>query len=310
MNTITFFSAKGAPGTTTTAMLVASLWPRPALLADCDPNGGDVGLRLPQPDGRPLDLLRGMLSLLPVARRSLAPEALLDHAQTTLGGGEVLVGLSGPEQAAAGGPVWATLGEAFTALPTHDVIVDAGRLEVRSPVLPLVLASQLAVCVVHSNLSGVFASRARLRSLLPSLTAMDGSGPSIALLVQSEQQRDAESAAAVIRDEFPQVAYLGHLTTDRQGARIFDGLPVSRPERTLLVRSGSAAVGALTAELDRRTSGRPQAHPAEAAVQHAPAPTRTGDASLTEDRPRTRSERRQAKSKRFGRRDTSQGSKA
>ena len=42
MSVIAFFSSKGAPGTTTAAMLAASLWPRPALLADCDPAGGDL----------------------------------------------------------------------------------------------------------------------------------------------------------------------------------------------------------------------------------------------------------------------------
>ncbi|HVU90955.1 MAG TPA: hypothetical protein VHC23_01905, partial [Jatrophihabitans sp.] len=67
MSTVVFFSAKRAPGATTAAMLAAALWQRPAVLADCDPAGGDVALRLPAPDGRPLDVERGLLSLLPLA---------------------------------------------------------------------------------------------------------------------------------------------------------------------------------------------------------------------------------------------------
>ena len=300
MNAIAFFSAKGAPGTTTTAMLIASLWPRTALLADCDPYGGDVGVRLPTPDGRPLDLFRGMLSLLPVARRSLEPHTLLEHAQATLGGGDVIVGLSGPEQAAAGGPVWATLADAFAGLTDRDVVLDLGRLDARSPVLPLALSCQIVVCVVQGSLSGVFASRARLRTLMPSLVGMDGGGPTIGILVQAADRHEADSAASVFQSEFPNVAYFGHLVTDRQGARIFDGEPVTRPERTLLVRSGAQVVGALTAELDRRQfAGARRAQPAVTAATDAPAEV---DA-VTEAPARTRSEaRRAAKSKRFSRR--------
>ena len=33
---------KGAPGVTTTAVALAAVWPRPVLLAECDPAGGDL----------------------------------------------------------------------------------------------------------------------------------------------------------------------------------------------------------------------------------------------------------------------------
>jgi hypothetical protein len=261
MSVVTFFSSKGAPGTTTGAMLAASLWPRPALLADCDPAGGDMGLRLPTPDGRPLDLGRGMLSLLPVARRSLDPDVLLEHAQQVLGGGEVLVGMSGPEQAAAVGPVWATIAGAFSAISSHDVIIDLGRLDSRSPVMPLAASAGLGVCVIDSSLSGVYSARARLRTLIPALQGSDGGGPRLGLVVQSRDKREAESAAAVIQTEFANITYVGHLATDASGAGIFNGRPVSRPERTLLVRSGADVIGAMQTELSRLLLDRVQ--PAE-----------------------------------------------
>src|ERR1700733_5524315 len=45
---------KGAPGVTTTALSLAAVWPRPVLLAECDPAGGDLVYRLPAPGrGRP-----------------------------------------------------------------------------------------------------------------------------------------------------------------------------------------------------------------------------------------------------------------
>ncbi len=251
MSVIAFFSSKGAPGTTTAAMLVAALWPRPALLVDCDPAGGDMGLRLPTPDGRPLDLGRGMLSLLPVARRSLDPGVLLEHAQQVLGGGEVLVGMTGPEQAAAVGPVWTTIAGAFSALSTHDAILDLGRLDSRSPVMPLAAAAGLAVCVVDSSLSGVYSGRARLRTVVPALQGADGGGPRLGLVVQSKDKREAVGASGVVQGEFPNIAYLGQLATDATGAGIFNGRPVSRPERTLLVRSGTDVIAAIRDELNR-----------------------------------------------------------
>lgn len=251
MNVVAFFSSKGAPGTTTAAMLAASLWPRPALLADCDPAGGDLGLRLPAPDGRPLDLSRGVLSLLPVARRGVQPDAVREHVQQVLGGGEVLVGMTGPEQAVAAGPVWSAIAGAFGALPDRDVLVDVGRLDSRSPVLPLAVGAQLAVCVLDSSLPGVYSARARLRALLPALAAADGSGPRVGVVIRSRDERDAQDAGHVIAAEFPSVAYWGRLAEDAAGAGIFAGRTVSRPERTMLARAGAEVVGAMQDELNR-----------------------------------------------------------
>jgi cellulose biosynthesis protein BcsQ len=75
MALVTVMSAKGAPGATTTAMLLAALWPQDTLLVDADPSGGDVALRLPRLDGRALDRDRGLLSLLPLARRGVTPSS-------------------------------------------------------------------------------------------------------------------------------------------------------------------------------------------------------------------------------------------
>jgi len=245
MSVLALYSVKGAPGTSTAAMLLAALWPRPALLVDADPAGGDIGLRLPAPDGRPLDLSRGLLTLLPVARRALPSERVLEHAQPVLGGGEVVVGLAGPEQAAAGGGVWAALAEAFAGLGSHDVFVDLGRLDTRSPVLPLAARADIALCVVHADLGGVYAARSRLRSTAPALLAATGTGPRFGVLVQAASDQAAESAAAVIRADLPDALYLGRIATDPKAVRMFAGEQVSRPERSLLVRSATGVVATL-----------------------------------------------------------------
>ena len=91
-----------------------------------------MALRLSRPDGRPLDLATGMLSLLPVARRALAPDALAAHAQEVAGGGRVLAGMNCPEQATAVGPVWATIAEAFAGwTPRTSSSTSAGCTRAR-----------------------------------------------------------------------------------------------------------------------------------------------------------------------------------
>ncbi|MHB8341736.1 MAG: hypothetical protein ACYDB7_11270, partial [Mycobacteriales bacterium] len=67
-------SAKGAPGASTTALALALVWPRPILLVECDPAGGDLlagYLAGADPPGG------GLLGLALAARH------------TTLGGGDV-----------------------------------------------------------------------------------------------------------------------------------------------------------------------------------------------------------------------------
>ncbi|RYJ06001.1 MAG: hypothetical protein EON52_08655, partial [Actinomycetales bacterium] len=63
MGLVAFASAKGSPGVTTASLLVGALWPRPTIVVECDPSGGDVALRMPGDDGQPLDPQRGLLSL-------------------------------------------------------------------------------------------------------------------------------------------------------------------------------------------------------------------------------------------------------
>lgn len=244
MSTVAFFTAKGAPGATTDAMLTAALWPRRALLIDCDPAGGDMALRLPAASGSALDVSTGMLSLLPLARRPMTPADVLSHAQVALGGTEILAGIASPDQAIAAGSVWSSLADLFAGLPDHDAIIDVGRLYPTSPVLPLVQHADLAVCVVHANLTGVIAARSRLRTLLPAL-AREGFGPRGGFLVRAADRRAADGAARVLGEEFVGLPYFGWLPEDVVGASLFEGARVPRPERTMLVRSVATVVAQL-----------------------------------------------------------------
>ena len=71
MALIALAADKGSPGVTTTAVALAASWPRPALLAERDPSGGDLAYRLPGPHGQRLDPHRGLISLAVATRRGM-----------------------------------------------------------------------------------------------------------------------------------------------------------------------------------------------------------------------------------------------
>ena len=108
MALIVIAADKGAPGVTTTALALAAVWPRPVLLAECDPAGGDLVYRFPAADGSALDPRRGLMTLAVAARRGLQPRQLWEHTQKLSGGLDVLTGVINAEQGASlGAPLGA-----------------------------------------------------------------------------------------------------------------------------------------------------------------------------------------------------------
>jgi MinD-like ATPase involved in chromosome partitioning or flagellar assembly len=243
---ISFVSAKGSPGTTTTALLAAALWPRDVVLVDADSHGGDIALRIPRADGRPVDLQRGLLSLLPLARRELSGHVLHEHTQTLLGGIPLIAGISGVEQATAVGPLWDTLALAFASLPGADVLLDCGRCDSTSVHLPLLQYSDVVVFVLRPDVSGFVHTRERMAALSPVLIGPNGHKPhvGVAVVAPERRQRDVDASRLMVERDLPGVTFFGHIAYDSDGARMFAGEPVSRPQRTLLVRSGTPVVAA------------------------------------------------------------------
>lgn len=249
MALISYFSAKGAPGVTTTAMLTAALWPRPTLLVDADGAGGDVALRLTAPSGAALTRSPGLLTLLPLARHGLAPGVVLDHTQVALGGQRVLVGLENPGQAEAAGALWPTLARTFRELPAMDVVVDAGQVTSRSGQLALLQHSDLVIGVLRAEPTSVVHLRQRVRLLTENFATLGSDAPRLGVVCieQVQEQSEAASAVSAIRAEVSGVLDLGQVALDRKAVRMFHGEPVYRAERSMLVRSGRTLVERLLA---------------------------------------------------------------
>jgi MinD-like ATPase involved in chromosome partitioning or flagellar assembly len=244
---VSIMSAKGAPGATTTAMLLANLWPAPSILVDADPAGGDVALRLPGEHG-PLDHGHGLMSLLPAARRGLEPQTVVAHAQTALGGQQVLAGLPGPEQAVAAAPLWPALAQAFARVPGVDVVADLGQVSSRATHLAMIESSAALLCVYRPTAWSAIHTRHRLEALEEFARDRQLRVGIVGVAGPAERD-DAAASAAGIRQGLPWVHDYGVIARDDATVVIYEGGEVFRPERSLLARSGHTLARRLYADL-------------------------------------------------------------
>lgn len=275
-------AAKGSPGVTTAALVFGGLWPRSVLVAECDPAGADIPLRLPAADGGVLDPDRGLLSLAAAGRKGLSSDLVLGHTQRIVGGLEVLTGARVPEQAAGMTNVWPMLGPALDGLRGYDVIADCGRIGATTPQNVLLKASRLLVLVCSAEPGSVVHLRERLHVLSATLDPASPVGTPIAVAVVAEPKaRDAVAQVreSLARTEVP-LSAVWHLAHDPRGAGFFKGDIAGRADKTLLVRTARLAVDEAAALVG------PFFVPDEAAetepAAETPTPGALGDFSLTE----------------------------
>lgn len=234
-------SAKGAPGATTTARVLASVWPGDVLLADCDPAGGDVALQARGPGGAVLDPERGLLSLGADARRGLAADALGEHLQLLEGGLPVLVGVGHPEQVTGIGAAWPTMAAVF-ANARATVVADCGRVLPGTPVLPVLQAADAVLFVVRPRIEAYAHLRERLRWLLAAQPP--GRRPGLGVVVVTEP-RDSGAPAdlgRLLAREGLDATVVGHLARDDRAADVLGGRVDRSIGRSLLVRSARTLV--------------------------------------------------------------------
>lgn len=177
---VTVVSGKASPGTTTTVALLASTWPRPVLVVDADPTGGDLLPGWLGPwwaDG----LLRGDrgVASLAAATHGLPAEsipacALAPHVQRVpaVTGARLLAGVESRAQARAiGDDGWQRVaGVLFDLSSTGpDVLVDAGRWDCDTAV-PLLTNADVVLLAVRSytrHLAAAYATWQALRRTVP-----------------------------------------------------------------------------------------------------------------------------------------------
>jgi hypothetical protein len=252
MGLIAVASAKGSPGATTTALLFGALWPRPVIVAECDPHGGDVASRLPAEDGGVIDPDRGLLSLGAAGRKSLRPELVPQHTQRISGGLDVLVGVRMPEQSAGLAQQWGQLGPIFGGIPGSDVIADMGRLGAATPQNVMLASATDLLMVCDAQPSNVVHLRERILALQPSLRPESNSGTRIhvAVVTDPKRRQAVREVKEAMRRAAASVAEVYHLAHDPKGAGFFSGPIAGRPDRTALVKSALPVVARLAADTE------------------------------------------------------------
>ena len=235
-------STSGSPGVTTLAVGLALTWPRPILLADCDP-GAHQAVLAGYLGGRSA----GGKGLLRVAeahrdRRPLR-EAILDQTLPLSAEGEsrrlFLPGFTKPGSATHFSGVWEDLAEAFDRLGEVDidVIIDCGRLAPQGPPAALLERSALTLVVVTSTLRSIMSARVHIPTLRdhPRLTSPDRGHLGLVVIGEGEPYGRAEIAKALDVPVITRIAYdpkaAAHLSDDRPRHRRFDSSPLIRSIR-------------------------------------------------------------------------------
>lgn len=232
MALIVLAADKGAPGVTTAATALGAVWPRPVLLAECDPAGGDLAYRLPAADGGVLIPTTGLLSLGAVARRGLQPHQIHEHTQKIVGGLDVLVGLTHAEQAAGLTWLWGPLGRALAALPRADVLADCGRIGGHPELTDLMAEAELIVLFTRASLDNV----AHLRERLLVMPAAARVG--VVVIADPRQYRSSiDEVRRIVATTGRPLAFVGGLAHDPKGAELLRGQWGGRLDRSPLIRT-------------------------------------------------------------------------
>ena len=237
MTVISFVSAKGSPGVSTAVMGLAARWPRPVVVADLDPIGGDVAIRERDVDDNALDEQRGLVSL-GAAVRAGDEVDLVDHLQETSHGVEVLVGASGPRQAQSLGPAWPHLQRTLRA-HDGDVLADAGRFIAGSPAGPVVEGSDAVVFLVRSEIAAVAHLRDRLSTVRePWALGRPGSTPvGVAVVGDPRDHRAVDDIGRLLAASELNVTMLGTIAFDLKGVARGPASPSRAALRSLFSRS-------------------------------------------------------------------------
>jgi len=271
MAVLALTSAKGAPGVSTTALAMTLLWPRAALLAECDPAGGSSVLA-----GYlrgTVEHSRGLLPLALAQRHEALEQALWPQtvpltgdphaASVAAGAGDrwLLPGLSDAAQAPSTAALWGPLGSLLASLERAgtDVIVDAGRLGTAHAPIALLRQADLVLLVMGTNLTAVAAAKARLNLLREDLSVtgsagrLDGHLSSLGLLLVGEgRPYSAKEISAACG-----VPVVASLAWDPASAEVLaaGATPGRRFDSSPLVRSTRAAISA-SSELIRQRRDR------------------------------------------------------
>ena len=269
MALIAIASDKGAPGVTTAALALAAVWPRPVLLAECDPAGGDLVYRFPAAGGGHLDPRRGVLSLAVVARRGMQPQQVWEHVQKLHGGLDVLAGVTNAEQGAGLSLLWGPIGKALASMPQADVIADCGRLGADGPLYDLLAEATTVVLVSKVHVADVIRLRDRATAFAAAAQSRGRRNFGVGVVVVADHKKFRASLGEVqhvLGQANAPATVLGGIAHDTKGADLLNGEWGGNLDRTMLIKTAREVARQLVQGLP--PIGNP-AEPGPAVPSHA-----------------------------------------
>ncbi|MFC5829520.1 hypothetical protein [Nonomuraea insulae] len=235
----TLMSAGGSPGVTTTALAVTYTWQGRALLAECDPKGGNVlqGLLAGCMEGHE----SGLLELALGAVHDPDPAVLWRYVvalDQEVRRWLLLPGLRDPRHLIQLDGAWDTIAAFLKAAQDKaDVVVDVGQIGGADTPMNLIAASDLAVMLLQPTLRHVAQARPRLDALGRHV----GRDVPVELCVVGNGPYSLKEVSGALYD----LPVLGWIPDDARSAAVFsDGMPARKSfHRSPLVR-GASALGA------------------------------------------------------------------
>lgn len=228
---VTVITLRGAPGATTTALLVAGAVGQRALVVEADLAGGVLAVRYG------LGREPGLTTL--AAARPTDSGAWATHAQSA-GGIPVLVG---PDSPTAAESLWRSAGGRLRALlrvaDAELVVVDGGRFDHRA--VPMVADSQLVLVVLHPIAEHLVALSHQL-----SVLHRAAEGGRVAAVLSGDGPYGESDVARDLG-----VEVLGRLPADPRAARalVGGGLSAAAFRRSQLARAGATLAETVTRTL-------------------------------------------------------------
>ena len=253
MPLVTVGCVKGRSGATATSVALAAVLPQAArpLVVECDPAGGDLGLRFS------VKWTPGLVALASAARatsRTADPaqsDQLSGYANLLPVGDGVSVVCAPPAGSQTHAAVSLLAANAANVLrpANRTVIADCGRLDPTSAAWPLLGVADVAIVVLRGRIEDA----GHLRGLIGDLAEV--AGPRLVLLLTAGGVYGPHDIAGNVHHALHEIGLpelrvpvLGPLPYDPKAARLLDGqLPSMRRWRhTPLLRALDSLTGVLT----------------------------------------------------------------
>lgn len=286
--------AKGAPGATTSVLALALAWPRPVLVIDADPAGGDIAAGWLA--GR-VSLERGLLSFAAASRHAATatPADLAPHVVTVPDAPGVLVlpGLAhGGQAGGLDAHLWTRLLDAATSpwpAPNSDtesrsgadpgvasgaaegtdisglgagsppvrvdVLADCGRINTETP-WPLLAAASMLLLATRPTLRGVHHARHTLTSVQTAIPGRLGDPDRVGLLLCGAGPYDPDEVGQAVGLPAPLMLPADSRTADTLTDQTDPRNRYAvRSRRTPLARAARTAALRLSAAIDDQPPG-------------------------------------------------------